>query len=79
MIALLNLTTPGRHRADHFEPSRRVEQAYSPDVLPLAAMVPGYRHNRAAARFTFDWLRQRFAVEPVIATAIEQLLAADPG
>jgi len=79
VIALLNLTTPGGHRVDRFEPSRRVEQAYPPDVLPLAAMVPGYRHNRAAARFTFDWLRQRFAVEPVIATAIEQLLAADPG
>lgn len=74
VIALLNLTTPVGHRRDPFEASRRVERAYPPDVLPLAAMVPGYEHNWVAARFTFDWLCQRFAVDPVIAAAIRQLL-----
>jgi hypothetical protein len=76
VIALQDLTTPGRHRRDPFEPSRRVEQAHPPGELPLAAMVPGYEHNWAAARFTLGWLRHRFAVDPVILGAIEQLLAS---
>jgi hypothetical protein len=96
VIALQDLSTPGRHRRDPFEPSRRVEQAYGDplrtagklrgladarllapahDELPLGAMVPGYEGNWAAARVTFDWLRARFAVDPVIADAIEGLLA----
>jgi hypothetical protein len=74
VIALLNLTTQAGHRRDPFEASRRVEQAYSPDVLPLAAMVPGYEHNWSAARFTFGWLCQRFTVDPAIAAAIRRLL-----
>jgi hypothetical protein len=79
VIALLNLTsTPqGRYRRDSFEPSRRVEQAYPPDVLPLAAMVPGYERNRQAAQATLTWLEGRFAVDPVIASAIQQLLQAE--
>lgn len=79
VIALLNLTSPQvRHRRDPFDPSRRVEQAYPPDVLPLAAMVPGYERNRQAARAILDWLRERFAVDPVIASAIQPLLEALP-
>jgi hypothetical protein len=38
-------------------------------------MVPGYLHNVVAARFTFDWLCQRFPVDRVISAAIERLLA----
>jgi hypothetical protein len=76
VIALLSLTSPAGRRRDPFEASRRVEQAYPADVLPLAAMVPGYERNWAAARFTFDWLCHRFAVHAVIEAAIEQLLAA---
>jgi hypothetical protein len=78
VIALHDMANPGRHRRDPFEPSRRVEQAYPPDELPLAAMVPGYEHTPAAARFTFDWLRQRFPVDPAIAAAIDALLRAWP-
>jgi hypothetical protein len=75
VIALLNLTAPGGgHRRDPFDPSRRVEQAFPPDVLPLAAMVPGYEHNARAARATLAWLQERFAVDPVIATAVRGLL-----
>ncbi|MEU6415332.1 hypothetical protein [Microbispora sp. NPDC046933] len=76
VIALLRLTTVRAHdRRDPFEPSRRVEQAYSPDVLPLAEMVPGYERNRQAATVTLNWLEQRFAVDPVIADAIRRLLS----
>ncbi len=78
VIALLNLTCPQvGYRRDPFDPSRRVEQAYPPDVLPLAAMVPGYGHNRQAARTTLAWLSERFAVDPVIADAIHRLLRTD--
>ncbi|PZF91725.1 hypothetical protein [Micromonospora deserti] len=77
VIALLTLTRPGAaHRRDPFEPSRRVEQAFPPHLLPLAAMVPGYGHNRDAARATLAWLDERFTVDPVIAGAIRQLLDA---
>jgi hypothetical protein len=75
IIALLNLTAPAGHRRDSFEASRRVEQAYPPEVLPLATMVPGYEGNWAAAQFTLDWLSERFPVDLTIAAAIQQLLS----
>ncbi len=77
VLALLRLTAPeaGAHRRDPFDPSRRVERAYPPQVLPLAGMVPGYAHNRAAARVTLDWLAARFPVDPAIADPIRSLLA----
>lgn len=76
VLALLALTSPSSagHRRDPFDPNRRVEQAYPPDVLPLAAMVPGYGRTFEAARVTLGWLRARFTVDPVIAGAIERLL-----
>ncbi|PWU51552.1 hypothetical protein DLJ47_21185 [Micromonospora sp. S4605] len=76
VIGLLNLTNPeAGHRRDPFDASRRVEQAYPPEVLPLAAMVPGYQHNRRAAEVTLTWLEERFTVDRVIADAIRRLLA----
>ncbi|SCL55514.1 hypothetical protein [Micromonospora chersina] len=76
VLALLRLSEPSAaHRRDPFDPSRRVEQAYPPEVLPLAAMVPGYRHNREAARATLDWLAARFPLDPAIAGPIRALLA----
>lgn len=75
LISLLRLTNPAVHRRDPFEPSRRVEQAYPPDVLPLARMVPGYERNREAAAEMLTWLKERFDVDPVIAAAIESVLA----
>jgi hypothetical protein len=75
VIDLLNLTQAGTAtQRDVFEPTRRVEQAFAPDTLPLAEMIPGYRSNGAAARATLTWLQARFAVDPVIAEAIERLL-----
>lgn len=80
VVALLRLTAPeaAAHRRDPFDPSRRVERAYPPEVLPLARMVPGYQHNRAAAQVTLDWLAARFPVDPAIADPIRALLAANP-
>lgn len=80
LIALLHLTSPqAGHRRDPFDSSRRVEQAYPPDVLPLAAMVPGYEHNREGAQAILAWLEQRFSVDPTIAGAIRKLLAEHAG
>jgi hypothetical protein len=77
VLALLRLTGPDAgHRRDPFDPSRRVEQAYPVEVLPLAAMVPGYAANRAAARTILDWLTARFPVDPGLGAAIRELLAA---
>jgi hypothetical protein len=73
VIALLDLTS-ARYRRDPFEHSRRVEQAYPPDILPLAAMVSGYERSRQAAQVTLAWLKERFAVDPVIEGAVQQLL-----
>lgn len=74
-ISLLDLTAPSpTRRRDPFEPSRRVEQAYAPDVLPLARMAPGYEHNLAAAATTLAWLRERFACDPAITDAVLALL-----
>ncbi|MGW4152696.1 hypothetical protein ACWEDF_06030 [Micromonospora chersina] len=76
VLALLRLAEPSAaHRRDPVDPSRRVEQAYPPEVLPLAAMVPGYRHNREAARTTLDWLAARFPLDPAIADPVRALLA----
>lgn len=75
VIALLRLTGPqAGHRLDPFDASRRVEQAYPPDVLPLAAMVPGYQRNHDAARAVLGWLEQRFPVDPAIGAAVRLLL-----
>lgn len=75
VLALLRLTRaePGEGR-DPFDGSRRVEQAYPPDALPLAEMIPGYGANVAAAAATLAWLRERFDVDPVIAAAIDELI-----
>ncbi|NUO55985.1 MAG: hypothetical protein HOV71_25495 [Hamadaea sp.] len=74
VLALARLTDPRAYQRDVFDPSRRVELAYAPDEVPLAAMVPGYGRTFEAAAVTFAWLRERFEVHPVIAGAIGELL-----
>jgi hypothetical protein len=37
-------------------------------------MVPGYLHNRDAARAVLGWLGERFEVDPVIGAAVTELL-----
>lgn len=74
--SLLRLTRTTSHRRDPFEPTRRLEQAFDDEQLPLADMAPGYARNVAAARTTLDWLTARFDADPVIVGAIEELLRA---
>ncbi len=74
VLALLRLTGPGGVALDPFDPTRRVEQAHPPEALPLAAMVPGYLHNRDAARAVLGWLGERFEIDPVIGAAVTELL-----
>ncbi|WP_328469454.1 hypothetical protein OHA21_01885 [Actinoplanes sp. NBC_00393] len=74
VIALLRRSEGETPYRDPFDPARRVERAYPAEVLPLAAMVPGYTANLAAARATFEWLCRRFPVDPAIGEAIRGLL-----
>ncbi|MBG0568548.1 hypothetical protein [Actinoplanes aureus] len=74
VIALMRLSAGEPPYRDPFDPARRVERAYPADVLPLAAMVPGYAANLAAARTTFAWLSRRYPVDPAIGAAIRGLL-----
>jgi len=74
-LALLRLTgSESASRRDPFDPSRRAEQAFPSDVLPLAEMIPGYGANVAAAAATLTWLQDRFDVDPVSAAAIDDLI-----
>lgn len=74
VIALLRLSEGEPPYRDVFDASRRVERTYPPEILPLAAMVPGYRGNAAAARVILGWLSARFRVPAPIGTAIEEML-----
>ncbi|WIM98742.1 hypothetical protein ACTOB_002352 [Actinoplanes oblitus] len=74
VIALLRLSEGEPPYRDVFDPSRRVERTYPPQLLPLAEMVPGYRGNAAAARAILGWLGARFAIPGPINRAIEELL-----
>jgi hypothetical protein len=73
-IALLNLSRSACYLQDPFDGSRRVEQAYPPSELPLAALVPGYSENVAAATAMLEWLTERFPCDPMIVAAIRSLL-----
>ncbi|KUL28479.1 hypothetical protein [Actinoplanes awajinensis] len=76
VIALLRLSEGEPPYRDAFDSSRRVERTYPPQVLPLAAMVPGYRGNVAAARAILDWLGDRFPIPAPIGSAIDGLLSS---
>ena len=54
VVSLLALSGPGPSGADPFDRTRRVERTWPADVLPLADLVPGYRHNVAAASAVLD-------------------------
>ena len=75
VLALLRLTeSEPASRRDPFDPSRRAEQAFPPEVLPLGEMIPGYDANAAAAAAMLAWLRDRFDVDPAIGAAIDDLI-----
>lgn len=76
-VSLLRLTQPDAHRrCDPFDPTRRVESAYTAAELPLAEMVTGYDANPDAAATMLAWLGERFDVESAIGDAIRELIEA---
>jgi hypothetical protein len=76
LLRLLELTGQGQGPPqDAFVVERGVERRFGPDVLPLAAMVPGYEHNREAALAILEWLEARARVDPALAAAIRNLAA----
>ena len=78
LMHLLELTEPGAGPPqDAFVIERGVEKRFGPEVLPLAAMVPGYEHNREAALAILEWLEARADVDRTLAAAIRRL--APPG
>ncbi|MEV4280439.1 hypothetical protein [Actinoplanes xinjiangensis] len=74
VIALLRLGGGEPPYRDAFEPARRIERAHPVEVLPLAAMVPGYTGNVAAVRFTLGWLERRYTVPAGIGDALRELV-----
>jgi hypothetical protein len=60
---------------DPFGVERGAERRFPADVLPLAAMVPGYEHNIEAALAILKWLEARVEVSPALADAIRELAA----
>lgn len=60
-------------RQDPFAVERGAERRFSREVLPLAAMVPGYERNAEAALAILEWLEARVEVSPVLACAVREL------
>lgn len=74
LLTFLDLTEPGSGaRQDVFVVERGAERRFGPEVLPLAALVPGYGHNREAALAMLEWLEARVDVSEVLAAAIRRL------
>lgn len=64
---------------DPFVFERRLEKRLPVVARLLPAFVPGYRHNREAARTILAYLEHHFTVNPVLAGLIRQLAAGEPG
>lgn len=66
----------GVTRQDLFARERGVEFQHRVHDLPLAAMVPGYGHNGAAARAVLTWLQRHCTahLDPALLAAVEELL-----
>jgi hypothetical protein len=73
LLTFLELTEADGRRQDEFAIERGVERRFGPDVLPLAAMVPGYGRNREAAMAILEWLESRAEVDPTLASEIRRL------
>ncbi len=76
LLTFLDLTGGGVSAAqDPFGVERGAERRFSADVLPLAAMVPGYEQNGEAALAILDWLEARVDLARPLAAAIRELAA----
>ena len=76
LLTFLDLTGhASRPRQDPFAVERGAETRFDPEVLPLAAMVPGYERNVEAALAILAWLEARVEVSRPLADAIRELAA----
>lgn len=60
---------------DVFVLDRGAERRFSPDVLPLADLVPGYDHNPEAAATLLDLLESHVELDPTIVGAVRAMVA----
>jgi len=72
VLTIAGLHAGGTGQQDLFAVERGAERHFGAGV-PLAAMVPGYDHNREAALAILAWLEAHTGVDPALATAIREL------
>jgi hypothetical protein len=78
LLTYLDLTEQAtRPRQDPFAVERGAETRFSPELLPLAALVQGYDRNRESALAILEWLEARVEVSEVLAAAIRGLAFTD--
>jgi hypothetical protein len=75
ILTVVKLTGAGKY-PDVFDVNRRAEQR-CPD-LPLDAFVRGYDGNFASARAVLTWLDERYDLDPVMKSAVLDLLERGP-
>jgi hypothetical protein len=80
LLTFLYLTeSSGSPKQDAFVVERGAEKRFARDVLPLAAMAPGYDRNAQAALAMLEWLEARVDVSQALATSIRQLALESSG
>ena len=72
VLTIAELRAGGAGRQDTFAVERGAERRFGAGV-PLAAMAPGYGHNREAALAILAWLEAHADVDPALAAAIREL------
>ena len=73
VLGLLRVSTAATE--DPFAVERRAERRFTPAQLPLEQLVPGYRHNAAAAKAVMRCLRAHASLDPAMAAAVHDLIA----
>jgi hypothetical protein len=80
LLTFLYLTeSSGSPKQDAFVVERGAEKRFARDVLPLAAMAPGYDRNAEAALAMLEWLEARVDVSEALATSIRRLALESGG
>jgi len=57
---------------DPYETTRRIERSVA--EVPLAAVMPGYDANAAAAGAVLAWLEDRYATDPALTGPVRELI-----
>lgn len=74
LLTFLDLTgQASKPRQDPFAVERGAETRFTPEQLPLAAIVTGYQRNDDAALAILEWLESRVEVNEALADAIRRL------